>query len=235
MVYFGDDAPLYDGSLSDARSGGGRRGDPGIPTPRPRDNTPHTCPPGEYVQNDDYGDGWKCVPANTQPTGGGGGGGGGAFSYTAPSFPGASRPVYNFGPAPEFDAPEFQAPTEADLYADPSYEFRRDQGAKVLENSAAARGVLRTGGTYKGLQEYGQQFASQEWGNVFDRALAMFDRKYRGALDEFKPRYSEWETLTGAEQRGAELGWQREWDEWVFRINDEFRREQMLFEAGASE
>lgn len=53
--------------------------------------------------------------------------------------------------------------------ADPGYAFRLSEGLKALERSAAARGGLLSGGTGKALQRYGQDLASQEYGNAFER------------------------------------------------------------------
>ena len=53
--------------------------------------------------------------------------------------------------------------------ADPGYGFRLSEGLKALERSAAARGGLMSGGTGKALQRYGQDLASQEYGNAFRR------------------------------------------------------------------
>lgn len=52
---------------------------------------------------------------------------------------------------------------------DPSYAFRFNEGRKALENQAAARGGLMSGNTGKALVNYGQQAASQEYGNAFSR------------------------------------------------------------------
>ena len=52
---------------------------------------------------------------------------------------------------------------------DPSYAFRFNEGRKALENQAAARGGLMSGNTGKALVNYGQQAASQEYGNAFNR------------------------------------------------------------------
>ncbi len=64
----------------------------------------------------------------------------------------------------------FAAPTGAQLTADPGYQFRLQQGQDALERSGAARGVTNTGGTMKNILDYGQQAASQEYGNVYNRA-----------------------------------------------------------------
>lgn len=62
-----------------------------------------------------------------------------------------------------FGMPQFEA--------DPGYNFRMAEGMKGLERSAAARGILQSGGTLKGIQEYGQNLASAEYDNAFRRYL----------------------------------------------------------------
>jgi hypothetical protein len=52
---------------------------------------------------------------------------------------------------------------------DPSYQFRQAEGLKALERSAAARGNLMSGSTLKGVQRFGQDLASQEYQNAFNR------------------------------------------------------------------
>jgi len=52
---------------------------------------------------------------------------------------------------------------------DPGYAFRQSEGMKALERSAAARGGLLSGGTMKGIQRFGQDLASQEYQNAFNR------------------------------------------------------------------
>jgi hypothetical protein len=127
------------------------------------------------------------------------GGGGGAFAPTMGAF--NYRPMSRF----EFDAPDafgaysgfqrfdngpaftydpfrprdpFTAPSYDEATNDPGYQFRLKQGQQMLENSAAAGGVLRTGGTAKGLIDYGQQAASQEYQNVYNRRASEYDRTY---------------------------------------------------------
>lgn len=53
--------------------------------------------------------------------------------------------------------------------ADPGYAFRMSEGMKALENSAAARGGLLSGATLKGVSRFGQDLASQEYQNAFNR------------------------------------------------------------------
>lgn len=66
--------------------------------------------------------------------------------------------------------PDFQKSfTAADFTADPGYQFRMDQGQKALERSAAAKGGLQSGGTMKAIADYGQNAASAEYQNAYNR------------------------------------------------------------------
>jgi hypothetical protein len=76
--------------------------------------------------------------------------------------------------------------------ADPGYQFRMSEGMKALERSAAARGLLQSGGTMKGIQQYGQNLASSEYENAFSRYLTQRE----AAMDPY--RY-----LTGVGQAAA--------------------------------
>jgi len=58
---------------------------------------------------------------------------------------------------------------QSDFEADPGYAFRQAEGMRALERSAAARGGLMSGNTLKGIQRFGQDLASQEYGNAFNR------------------------------------------------------------------
>jgi len=57
----------------------------------------------------------------------------------------------------------------SDFQADPGYSFRMSEGLKGLERSAASRGGLLSGSTLKGVQRFGQDLASQEYTNAFNR------------------------------------------------------------------
>jgi hypothetical protein len=57
----------------------------------------------------------------------------------------------------------------SDFQQDPGYAFRQSEGMKALERSAAARGNLLSGSAMKGIQRFGQDLASQEYQNAFNR------------------------------------------------------------------
>lgn len=58
-----------------------------------------------------------------------------------------------------------------DLNTDPSYQFRLQQGVNALDKSASSRGMLLSGAQQKAVDEYGQNLASQEYANAYNRAL----------------------------------------------------------------
>lgn len=59
--------------------------------------------------------------------------------------------------------------TPSDLTSDPGYQFRLNEGLKALDANAAARGGLISGRALKAAQGYGQDMASQEYQNAFNR------------------------------------------------------------------
>lgn len=66
---------------------------------------------------------------------------------------------------------------------DPGYAFRLSEGLKALDRSAASRGMLLSGAQIKGAQRYGQDMASQEYQNAFNRFYTerqnMLDPQFR--------------------------------------------------------
>ena len=57
----------------------------------------------------------------------------------------------------------------SDFQADPGYAFRQAEGQKAIDNSAAARGSALSGATLKALTKYGQDSASAEYQNSYNR------------------------------------------------------------------
>ena len=80
----------------------------------------------------------------------------------------------------------------SDFEADPGYGFRMSEGMKALERSSAARGGLLSGTTLKGIQRFGQDLASNEYQNAFNRF-------YNMRTAQLNPLQS----LMGAGQTGA--------------------------------
>ncbi|WP_262578719.1 DNA transfer protein p32 [Acinetobacter junii] len=71
-----------------------------------------------------------------------------------------------------------QTYTGQDIYSDPSYQFRLQQGQDAVQSGAAAQGGLLSGATLKALQGYGQDMASQEFSNAYNRFNADQTNQY---------------------------------------------------------
>ena len=56
-----------------------------------------------------------------------------------------------------------------DFQQDPGYAFRVSEGMKALDRTAASRGGLLSGAALRGATRYGQDMASQEYTNAFNR------------------------------------------------------------------
>jgi len=59
--------------------------------------------------------------------------------------------------------------SQEDFQADPGYAFRLQEGLKGMDRQAAARGGLISGGALKAAQRYGQNMASNEYQNAYNR------------------------------------------------------------------
>lgn len=68
--------------------------------------------------------------------------------------------------------------TQADFVADPGYEFRRSEGQRGVESSAAARGGILSGGALRALSRYNSDYASNEFGRAFDRYQSDLGNRY---------------------------------------------------------
>lgn len=68
----------------------------------------------------------------------------------------------------------FQAPS-LDSTSDPGYLARLALGQNAISNSAAARGGLLSSGTTKALDNYTQDYASNEYNNVYNRSFNTFE------------------------------------------------------------
>lgn len=123
---------------------------------------------------------------------------------TAPSLPG-----FGYTPAPvqPFTAPApkptpmgaFTAPDPSSVLSDPGAAFRMAQGLKAVQNGAAARGTLLTGGFQKALDSYASGDASQEYGATYGRALSTYQANQGANAQNFNQALGGYDaTLAGA-------------------------------------
>jgi hypothetical protein len=83
---------------------------------------------------------------------------------------GGNYNTYGLDPA---GAKETQQQALADFETSPGYQFRMDEGSKALDRSAASRGLLRSGAQQKAITDFGQNIASEEYGNYMNSLLAV--------------------------------------------------------------
>ncbi len=115
---------------------------------------------------------------------------------------GAVTTLAGLGPPAPW-AGQFQAPTDVTEKNDPGFQFRLAQGQQALERSAAARGGLLSGGTAKAIQRYAQDYASNEYGNVYNRALGEYQQAYNIFNQNQAKQYGYYQGLAGEGQTTA--------------------------------
>lgn len=185
-------------------------GPPGPPPPGGGYGIPHEA------QNPVGGD--PRVPDVRYPEAGGPPlGGNGNFDF--PDGPGG-RPHFNFPNVPSFHAPKYSIPTYEQAQQEPGFQFRLGQGEEALQSSAAARGVLRTGATLEDILKYGQEFASSEYQNVFNRSVQNWNIQNQRAQEQYAPLYGQYVNQFGAEQAAGLAGFQREWERYLQQYDE---------------
>lgn len=93
---------------------------------------------------------------------------------------------------------EFQAPQLNDT-TDPGYSARLAEGQQALQRSAAAKGTLLTPQALKALETFSQDYASGEYGNVYNRAQGEYQQQYgqylqnrQNNLQDYQQQYGQY-------------------------------------------
>ena len=92
----------------------------------------------------------------------------------------------------QFQFEDFQAPTAEQAANEPGYQFAVGEGRKAIENSAAAKGLLNSGGTLTDLMGYGQKMGAQNYQSAFDRAWGMWNGRRSNAWQNFLEQKDSW-------------------------------------------
>lgn len=109
----------------------------------------------------------------------------GYFTGEAPSF---SAPSYT--PPPPFKYADFIAPTPEDLTNDPVYQYTLKNEQDAIQKSAAARGVLNTGGTINDLLLNAKDIAATGYHDLWNRKANEYMLGRQNALDTYNTNYS---------------------------------------------
>lgn len=89
----------------------------------------------------------------------------------------------------------------SDFYESPGYQFRLDQGNRAISRGAAARGMNLSGATLKDLNRFGQDLASTEYGNWYNRMANL-----RGEGIGIAGQQAGIDMTTGQQVAGTQLG-----------------------------
>lgn len=152
------------------------------------------------------------------------------FGGTMPTVPSGTDylptlPV--FTPPSYTPPPAYASPTAESVLNEPGYQFRLSEGERALQQSAAARGVLNTGGTLKNILGYGQNFASGEYSAADQREhnnyLTNYNTQYvdpyaiayKGAVDAFAPKMQGYQTQSAASQHASDLTYQNLYEQYL--------------------
>lgn len=169
-----------------------------------------------------------------------------------PALPQFNAPGYTKPPA--FNYKDWLPTTPGDVTSDPGFQFGLTEGEQALQQSAASKGVLNTGGTLKDILKYGQDYATTRFNDVdtrrrndytMGRSAALQDYNtnygtqytdpyaiaYRSAQDAFAPQMTGYTTNAQANQRGNELAYSNAYDAWHNWQNDTWNK---LFQLSTS-
>ena len=129
-----------------------------------------------------------------------------------PAFPELPAPPQT---SPYPSAPQLQQFSgQVDLTQDPSYQFRVQEGLRAIEHSAAAKGQLQSGNTLKDLTRFGQDLASTEYANAYQRSLATNQAQNQTIQQGFQNQV-----------QGNEGTYGRTWQDYLQRVQNQLQNQ----------
>lgn len=121
-----------------------------------------------------------------------------AGAPSSPSVPGG------FGSLMQPYGKTFSAPTLEDMEQnDPGYQARLKLGQQAMEQSAAARGNLLTGGTAQAENQLAQDYASNEYNNFYNQAFNTFGENYNQYAQNQANQFNRLAAMAGMGQTTA--------------------------------
>lgn len=141
-----------------------------------------------------------------------------------PQVPGLTLPSFR-GAAP------FRDTTAADITADPGYAFLLGEGQKGVAQSAAARGLLNSGGTLKDIAKWTEDYAGTRFNDVDQRrrgdyllnyqtqTLDPYKFAYQSALDSFAPQLTGYTTNAADTQHRNDADETSAWNQFLQKFN----------------
>lgn len=109
--------------------------------------------------------------------------------YTTPERPDVLQTPYV--------PPTFTAPGAEDLYGDPGYWARLQTGVLGRDRMAASRGSILSGGHGKAIERYAQEFANNEYKDLYGRRFGEFQTQAGLGANARQMNESEYQNLVG--------------------------------------
>ncbi len=117
--------------------------------------------------------------------------------YKGPEKPQSLRSPYEALALPDnlkspYNPEIFRAPTLAELQASPGYLARLQENQRVGQTAAAAKGSILNGRVQEALQKSGQDYASNEYGNLFGQSLSGTNARNAATLGARQENFGEY-------------------------------------------
>ena len=146
---------------------------------------------------------------------------GSPYKFSPLQWPDWSPPQFSAPPA--FSYQDFKAPTLDEAVNEPGYKFAADEGAKRIQNNAAARGNVVSGAAIKDLVKWANDYATQNYNGVYGRGLQTYTTNRNNAADNYMTNYNvsrdvfdrSYNSYSAGDQsrrQKAQLDFQRDWD-----------------------
>lgn len=150
--------------------------------------------------------------------------------FEAPTIEAAPTPVQR-----RYEAKPFEGPTWQDVESDPGYQWAKQQGEGAIMARAAGMGMARTGNTLRDLSRFNAGNATQYFGDAFNRKAQAYgigadERRFGYNADvaqdqqQYAPQLLGWNARREANQRNAELNFDRSWQRELYGRDDAYRR-----------
>lgn len=117
---------------------------------------------------------------------------------------GANPALGGFGSLMQGYGKQFTAPTAAEAMQSPGTQEQLALGTQALQQSAAARGNLLTGGTGQALEQYGQQLGATGYQNAYNNSYNTFADNYNQYQQQQANEYNRLAALSGIGQTSAQ-------------------------------
>jgi hypothetical protein len=147
------------------------------------------------------------------------------YAYRPGQVPGAAQYRYTPGALPTLSGKEL-------LANDPGVQFRLDRARNALEGSAAARGSLLSGPTLAALQEQGQDLASQEYANAWQRAAQQAQMREGWAQTASQLGFGQAMDETRLREQLAQVAGAQNWQQALQEAQARAQQQQFGWQAG---